>query len=307
MPVVCYNYFTMQKSGFVAISGQPNVGKSTILNGFLKEKLAIVSKKPETTRDNIRGILTEKDCQVIFVDTPGIHRPKNLLGKVMLTRAQSTIMESDIILLITEKKLALNEEDINIFNRLPDPKGDKKVFFVINKTDRVKDKKLLLPVIEKAQKLYPFDEIVPLCALKQSDLDELLKLIRSYLPEGPLLYPEEQLTDKSEQFIIQELIREKILTETYEEVPHSVAVIVDEMTEDKKGTLQIHATIFVERASHKAIIIGKGGEMMKEIGKLARKEIEQFLSRHVYLNLWVKVYEKWKKDPNALRDMGYSD
>jgi GTP-binding protein Era len=297
----------MQKSGFVAISGQPNVGKSTILNGFLKEKLAIVSKKPETTRDNIRGILTEKDCQVIFVDTPGIHRPKNLLGKVMLTRAQSTLMESDIILLITEKKLALNEEDINILNRLPDPKGDQKVFFVINKTDQIKDKKLLLPVIEEAQKLYPFDEIVPLCALKQSDLDKLLKLVRSYLPEGPLLYPEEQLTDKSEQFIIQELIREKILTETYEEVPHSVAVIVDEMTEDEKGTLQIHATIFVERDSHKAIIIGKGGEMMKKIGKLARKEIEEFLSRHIYLELWVKVREKWKKDPNALRDMGYSD
>jgi GTP-binding protein Era len=241
------------------------------------------------------------------VDTPGIHKPKNLLGKVMLTRAQSTLMESDIILLITEKKLALNEEDRNIFNRLPDPKEDKKVFFVINKTDKVKDKKLLLPIMQEAGELYPFTEIVPICALKQGDLDKLLGLIKKYLPEGPLLYPEEQLTDKSEQFIIQELIREKILTETYKEVPHSVAVVVDEMKEDDKGTLQIYATIFVERTSHKSIIIGKSGDMMKKIGGLAREDIERFLSRHVYLNLWVKVHEKWKKDPEALRDMGYSD
>ena len=307
MPFVCYNYSTMQKSGFVAISGQPNVGKSTILNGFLKEKLAIVSKKPETTRDNIRGILTEKDCQIIFVDTPGIHKPRNLLGKVMLTRAQSTLMESDIILMVTEKRFAFGDEDKNILNRLPEPKEDKKVFLVINKTDRVKDKKLLLPLMEKAHEFYPFDEIVPLCALKQADLDDLLELVKSYLPEGPLLYPEEQLTDKSEQFIIQELIREKVLTETYEEVPHSVAVVVDEMEEDEKKVLQIHATIFVERDSHKAIIIGKKGAMMKRIGQLAREDIERFLSRHVYLDLWVKVHEKWKKDPEALRKMGYTD
>ena len=304
---MCYNLQAMQKNGFVAISGQPNVGKSTILNGLIQEKIAIVSKKPETTRDNIRGILTEKDCQIIFVDTPGIHRPKNLLGKVMLTRAQSTLMESDIILFVTEKKLALNAEDLNVLQRLPKPKVDKKVFFVINKTDQVKDKKLLLPIIEEACESYPFDEIVPISALKQKDLGGLLKAIKKYLPEGPLLYPQEQLTDKSEQFIIQELIREKVLTETYREVPHSVAVVVDEMKEDEKGTLQIYATIFVERTSHKAIVIGKGGEMMKKIGQLAREDIERFLSRHVFLNIWVKVYQKWKKDPEALREMGYSD
>jgi len=298
----------MQKSGIIAISGQPNVGKSTILNGFLGEKVAIISKKPETTRDNIRGILTEKDCQMIFIDTPGIHKPHDLLGKIMLTRAQSSLMESDMILLITEKKIAFNSEDENILDRLPDPKKGKKVILVINKVDKIKEKRLLLPIMKKAPELYPFDEIVPICALKQSDLDKLLKIIRSYLPLGPLLYPEEQLTDKSERFMIQEIIREKILAETYREIPHSVAVVIDEMDEEKSdGVLKIYATVFVERTSQKSIIIGKNGAMMKKIGEQARADIEQLLSRHVYLNLWVKVYEKWKKDPNALREIGYSD
>ncbi|MGD2279450.1 MAG: GTPase Era [Candidatus Omnitrophota bacterium] len=298
----------MQRSGFVAISGQPNVGKSTILNGFLKEKLAIVTEKPETTRDNIRGILTEKGCQIVFVDTPGIHKPHDLLGRVMLTRAQSTLMESDIILMVTEKKLAFNGEDMIILDRLPPPKKNQKVFLVINKTDQVKDKRLILPIMEKAQELYPFDEIVPVCALDADDLDKLLRLIKAYLPEGPLLYPEDQLTDRDERFLIQELIREKVLTETFEEIPHAAAVTVEEMKEDKeKDTLHIHATIYVERVSQKSIVIGKNGAKIKKIGELARADIERFLSRHVYLELWVKVYEKWKKDPEALREMGYTD
>ena len=282
------------------------MGKSTMLNGFLKEKVAIISKKPETTRDNIRGILTEGGLQVIFVDTPGIHKPHDLLGKIMLTRAQSTLMESDIILFVTDPKSAFNEEDENIFNRLPEPGENKKVIFVINKADKLKDKKRLLPIIKKAQERYAFDEIVPICAFKQNDLNKLLEIIKSYLPEGPLLYPEDQLTDKSEEFMIEEIIREKVLTETYEEVPHSIAVTVDEITKEKDGRLNIYATIFVERTSQKAIVIGKDGAMMKKIGELARLDIEKMLSRHVYLNLWVKVYKQWKKDPSALREMGYS-
>ncbi len=297
-----------QKSGIVAISGQPNVGKSTMLNGFLGEKVAIISKKPETTRDNIRGIFTEKGCQIIFVDTPGIHKPHDLLGKVMLSRAQSTLMESEIVLFVTEKRLAFNKDDENIFHRLPDPKKDQKVIFVINKIDKVKDKKLLLPLMEKAAKLYPFDEIIPICALKQEDLDRLLEVIKSYLPEGPLLYPEDQLTDKTERFLIREIIREKVLNQTWEEVPHSVAVAIDDWSEDEKtGILNIYATVYVERASQKAIVIGKKGEMMKRIGTHARPEIEELLGRHIYLNLWVKVHEKWKKDPLALREMGYTE
>ncbi|MFC1548918.1 GTPase Era [Candidatus Omnitrophota bacterium] len=296
----------MQKSGFVAISGQPNVGKSTILNGFLREKVAIISQKPETTRDNIRGIFTEKDCQIVFIDTPGIHKPHDLLGKLMLSRAQSSLMESDIILFITEKRLALNSEDEIILKRLPDPEEGKKVLLIINKVDKVKNKKLMLPLMEKAHKVYPFTEIVPICALKQGDLDKLLGIIKKYLPEGPFLYPEEQLTDKGERFAIQELIREKIMSTTYEEVPHSVAVVVDEMKEEN-GIINIYATIYVERASQKSIIIGKQGAMIKKIGEMSRPEIEELLSKHVYLDLWVKVFEKWKKDPRGLREMGYTD
>lgn len=298
----------MKRSGFVSISGQPNVGKSTLLNGVLKEKVAIISRKPETTRDNIRGILTQKDCQIIFTDTPGIHKPHNLLGKVMLSRAQSSLLESDIILFMTEKKFALNKEDQNIISRLPSPKGDKTVIFIINKTDKVRNKKLLLPVIKEAKKSYPFDEIFPMCALDRTDLDRLLEIIKSYLPEGPFLYPEDQLTDKDDQFMIQEIIREKVLAETYEEIPHSVAVVIESVDEDGKNkVLNIHAIIYVERTSQKSIIIGKNGAKLKKIGELARIEIEKFLSRHVYLDLWVKVYEKWKKDPQALREIGYSD
>jgi len=296
------------KSGFVSIAGQPNVGKSTILNGFLMEKIAIVSKKPETTRDNIRGILTEKDIQIIFIDTPGIHKPHDLLGKIMLSKAQSSLMESDIILFITEKRLAFGKEDLNIIERLPDPKENKKVFLVINKVDRIKDKKILLPLIEKASKYYPFSEIVPVCALKQKDVDRLLTLVKNHMPEGPELYPEDEITDKTFEFMIQEIIREKILFEAYEEVPHSVAVIVDEMkSNSSKKLLNVYATIYVERASQKSIIIGKNGAMMKTIGQLARVDIEKLLSKHVYLNLWVKVRDQWKKSPNALQDFGYTD
>ncbi|MFH1395075.1 MAG: GTPase Era [Candidatus Omnitrophota bacterium] len=297
----------MKKFGFVSISGQPNVGKSTILNGILKEKLAIISKKPETTRDNIRGILTQKDSQIVFIDTPGIHKPHDLLGKIMLTRAQSSLMESDIILFVTEKNYAFKSEDQNIRNRLPAPNEGKKVILVINKIDKLKDKRLLLPLIEQASEFYPFDEIVPICALKATDLDKLLKIIITHLSEGPFHYPEEELTDKTEDFLISEIIREKILSLTYEEVPHSIAVAIEDILENKNNTLSVHAVIYVERTSQKSIIIGSGGNMMKKIKKSARTDIERILSKKISLNLWVKVYDKWKKDPAALQELGYSD
>ena len=298
----------MYKSGFVSISGQPNVGKSTLINGFIGEKVAIISDKPETTRDAIRGIFSEKDCQIIFVDTPGIHKPRNLLGKMMLTRAQSTIMESDIILFVTEKRHIFNKDDENIRGRLPEAGSGKKVILVINKVDKIKDKKSLLPLIERAYDFYPFDEIVPMCALKKKDINKLLDLIKTFLPEGPQLYPEEQLTDKTDRFHIREIIREKILKATHEEVPHSVAVTIESIEEKKDGKLlNVQAVIFVERPSQKAIIIGSGGDMIKRIGKSARSDIEDLLERHVYLDLWVKVLAGWKKDPGALQEMGYSD
>jgi GTP-binding protein Era len=227
---------------------------------------------------------------------------------MMLTRAQSSMMESDVILFVTEKRIVFNDEDKNIRHRLPDPAEGKKVILVINKVDKVKEKGLLLPLIEKANEFYPFSDVVPMCALKQKDLDRLLKVIKSYLPEGPMLYPEDELTDKTEEFMIQEIIREKALTETYEEIPHSVAVSVDEMKErTPDGMLDISATIYVEKTSQKSIIIGKAGSKMKRIGELARVDIEKLLDRRVYLTLWVKVYAMWKKDPEALRELGYTD
>lgn len=297
----------MAKSGYVSISGQPNVGKSTLLNGFLKEKVAITSRKPETTRDNIMGILTEEDYQVIFIDTPGIHKPHDLLGKIMVSRAASSILEADIILFLIEKKTAFNENDLDIVSRLPEKKNGKKVFLVINKADQVRDKKLLLPLMAKAKEYYPFDEIFPMCALKTGDISRLLELIKKNLPEGPFYYPEDQLTDKDDTFMVQEIIREKVLSETYEEIPHSVAVIVDQIEErDNKKALNVYATIYVERTSQKSIIIGKKGEKLKAIGQLARVDIEKLLERHVFLDLWVKVRENWKKDPRALLEMGYA-
>ncbi|MDD5488416.1 MAG: GTPase Era [Candidatus Omnitrophica bacterium] len=297
----------MTISGFVAITGQPNVGKSTLLNGFLGEKLAIVTEKPETTRDNIKGIYTDEDAQIIFTDTPGIHRPHDLLGKVMLTRAESSILECDIVLFVTEAGIAFNSDDMRIVEKLPDAGTGKKVLMVINKVDKVRDKKLLLPLIDKATGIYPFAEIVPMCALKDKDLGHLVKTIKKYLPEGPFLYPEDELTDKDNRFCIQEIIREKTLLFTYEEIPHSVAVVVDEIVPSEgKKPVKVFATIFVERASQKSILVGKEGAMIKKIGQTARKEIGSLISSRVHLDLWVKVKEKWKKDPNSLRELGYS-
>jgi GTP-binding protein Era len=298
----------MPRSGFVAISGQPNVGKSTLLNGFLGEKVAIVSEKPETTRDNIRGILTMKDCQITFIDTPGLHKPHDLLGKMMVTRAQSTIMETDLILFVTERNKAFGRDDMSIIARLPTPQENKKVIMVINKVDTVKDKKTLLPIMEKALTLYPFAEVVPVSALNKKDIEKLLDIIKSYLPKGPFFYPDDQLTDREPDFMIQEIIREKILNQTYEEIPHAIAVVVDVAEEDEeKRVFNIYATIFVERPSQKGIIIGKSGAMIKRITDRAKSDIEKFLDRKVNIELWVKVREKWKKDPNALKEMGYSD
>lgn len=306
---VCYNVPTMTKSGFVAIAGQPNVGKSTMLNGFLKEKIAIISPRPETTRDIIRGILTEEDYQIVFVDTPGIHKPHNLLGKVMLSRAQSTLMESEIILFVTEKKYAFNDDDMKILDRLPEPgNGHQKVMLVINKVDKVKDKKTLLPLMKKASEVYPFDEVIPICAFKEAHLDGILKVILKYLPEGPFLYPEDEITDKGSNFLIQEIVREKLLALAYQEVPHAIAVVVDELKPDEDtGVLTAFTTIYVERKTQRAIVIGKNGEMLKKVRKMAEDDIRKLFGKTIHLDLWVKVYEKWKTNPNALRELGYSE
>ncbi|MDP2911499.1 MAG: GTPase Era [Candidatus Omnitrophota bacterium] len=293
----------MFKAGKVAIVGRPNVGKSTLLNVLVKEKLCIVSEKPETTRDNIQGIISDKEFQVVFVDTPGMHRPKNLLGKLMVRKAQSSLMETDLNLVLIDAHSGITKEDIEIFNLMP----AKLNILIINKIDGI-DRRHILPIIEKAHK-FNFKEIIPISALKKDGTDLVFKKILEYLPEGFPFFPDDQLTDKNERFIVQEIIREKTLEITYQEVPHSIAVTVEEFQEkkdrDNNDIIYIRANIYCEKESQKGIIIGDGGKMLKKIGEFSRKDIENFLQKKVFLDLWVKVYKNWRKDPFALKNLGY--
>lgn len=290
------------KSGFVAIIGRPNVGKSTIINRLVGEKVAIVTEKPETTRDKIRGILTRDDAQVIFVDTPGIHKPSNLLGKRITQLAKDSLPEADLIVFVLDITKGITAEDGIIFDLVK--KAQKPAILLINKVD-IKSKSLALPMIEEASKLYPFKEIIPTSATKGDNMDVLLKKVIDNLPEGPRYFSDDQMTDKTERFMAGEIVREKALELTREEVPHSVAVLVEEFKERRNKVAYIRATIFVERHSQKKIIVGHKGQMLKNIGEAARRDIETLLGRRVFLELWVKVQENWRKDPQALRMLGY--
>ncbi len=293
----------MFKAGKVAIIGRPNVGKSTLLNALIAEKLCIISKRPETTRDNIQGILSGKDFQIAFIDTPGIHRPKNLLGKSMVQRAASSLLESDLALVMIDAYDGITQEDRRIFCDLP----KKPNFLIVNKIDKI-DKREILSIIDEARKS-DFKEIIPISATKKDGTDIVLKNIVSYLPEGMPFFAEDQLSDKNERFFIQELVREQVLELTRQEVPHSIAVKIEEMKEknDRSNNeiYYIKANIYVERNSQKGIIIGKNGQMLKKIGEESRKTIENFLQKKIFLDLWVKVYENWRKDPLALKNLGY--
>ncbi len=292
------------KSGYVAVIGKPNVGKSAVLNYLVGEKVAIVTEKPETTRDKILGILTREDVQVVFVDTPGIHKPRNLLGKHMTRIAKESLLEVDLIVFILDITSGITSEDEVIFNLLKDAR--KPAILLINKVDLV-SKSLALPLIDEASKIYEFKEIIPTSATKGDNMDVLLKKVIEYLPQGPKYFSDEQLTDKTERFLVGELIREKALELTWEEIPHSIAVLVEEFKErPKKKLIYIRATIFIERHSQKKIVIGHKGQMLKNIGEAARKNIEDFLKKRIYLDLWVKVYENWRKDPQALKMLGYA-
>lgn len=290
------------KSGFAAIIGRPNVGKSTILNYLVGEKVAIVTDKPETTRDKIQGILTRADGQVIFVDTPGIHKPINLLGKQITQVAKDALLEVDMVIFVLDVTRGITQEDKIIFGLLKEAK--KPAILVINKVD-ARSKSLALPLIEESSRMYDFKDIIPASATKGDNMDVLLKKIIEYLPEGPKYFDDNQFTDKTERFMAGEIIRQKALELTRQEVPHSLAVLVEEFKERRRKTLYLRATIFVERQSQKKILVGRNGQMLKEIGQEARKEIEGFLKRRAYLELWVKVYENWRKDPVALRMLGY--
>src|SRR3972149_1977187 len=280
------------RSGFVSIVGRPNVGKSTLLNRILKEKIAIISDKPQTTRNRIMGVLHLPGAQLVFLDTPGIHKPKFKLNQRMVRTALNTLQEVDLILFLVEAFDAPGPGDQFIMERL---KGlSIPVFLVINKIDRVK-KETLIPLIEQCSRSFTFTEVVPVSALTGDNVDRLIEVIVKHLPEGQPLFPEDTITDQPLRFIAAEVIREKILTRTHEEIPYSVAVVIEEFLEDpEKQRVTIRAVIYVERDSQKGIVIGKGGEMLKAVGTAARLELEGLIGTKVYLELWVKVKKDWR-------------
>jgi len=293
------------KSGFISIIGRPNVGKSTYLNRVIGQKIAIMSDKPQTTRNKVQGVLTTNDSQMVFIDTPGIHKPKHKLGDFMMKIAINTLKEVDLIVFMINAEEGFGRGDEFIIEKL---KGvTTPVFLVINKIDQVQPDQLF-PLIEQYKDKYDFAEIVPISALEGNNVDRLLDQIKSYLPEGPQYYPADQITDHPERFIVSELIREKALHLTREEIPHSIAVLIDKM-EDKSDQEIIHvmATIIVERDSQKGIVIGKQGKMLKEIGQRARLDIENLLGSKVFLELWVKVQKDWRNKAFHLRDYGFKE
>ncbi len=290
-------------SGFIAIIGPPNVGKSTLLNKLLGKKIAITSPRPQTTRNRILGIYNGENFQMAFIDTPGIHQTRSLLHKSMVRSAKASLGEVDIILLVVELEEGVNDE-MNIILRLL-KKTDKPAILAINKIDLIR-KENLLPIIESYSKLHCFDSIIPISALYGDGLETLKEELKKTLSPGPQFFPPDMLTDKSEEFLIAEIIREKIYHETREELPYSSAVVVESLKEDtERNLLAVMATIFVEKASQKGIIIGKNGRMIKKIGRNARIEIERIFSLRVYLELFVKVEKNWSSDTRSLRRLGY--
>lgn len=287
------------RSGFISIIGRPNVGKSTLLNALLGEKIAIISDKPQTTRNRILGILNRPDAQLVFIDTPGIHKPMHKMNEAMVKTALATYNEVDVILFMVEAGAPPGPGDRFIIDTLSNVKTP--VFLLINKIDLVK-KDTLLPLIEQYRSLHPFAEIFPVSAL-HADLAGLVDALISRLPEGPKYFPEDELTDQPERFIISELIREKIFLLTRDEVPYSTAVVIEDMKEEP-GLSRVNAVIYVERESQKGIIIGRGGEMLKKIGTLAREDAERLLGTKIFLQLWVKVKKDWREDERMLKEIG---
>lgn len=293
------------KSGFISIIGRPNVGKSTFLNRVIGQKIAIMSDKPQTTRNKIQGVLTTNDSQLIFIDTPGIHKPKHKLGDFMMKVAQNTLKEVDLVLFMVNAEEGYGRGEEFILEKFETVKTP--IFLVINKIDQIHPDELL-PIIDSYKERYPFAEIFPISALEGNNINRLLENIKTYLPEGPQFYPADQVTDHPERFIVSELIREKALQLTREEIPHSLAVVIDKMERRQdKDIINVMATIIVERDSQKGIIIGKQGSMLKEIGKRARVDIENLLGSKVFLEIWVKVQKDWRNKMAQLRDFGFNE
>ncbi len=291
------------RSGFIALAGRPNVGKSTLMNQMVGRKLAIISDKPQTTRNKITAVLTTEEAQLIFIDTPGIHKPRHKLGEYMVKVAQNVLREVDVILFLVEAgRKEPGPGDRSVIDQLR--QTETPVVLVLNKIDLV-NKSTLLPLMDMYRQLMDFTGIVPVSALHGENTGELIKLLIGLLPEGPRYYPDEMITDQPERAVIREIIREKVLRLTREEVPHAVAVEIEEITPRKKDLIYIRAVIFTEKESQKGIIVGRNGQLLKKIGELARTEIENLLGSKLYLDLWVKVKKDWRNKEGFLKELGY--
>lgn len=291
------------KSGFIGLVGRPNVGKSTLVNAIIGKKVAITSDKPQTTRNIIQGIRTDENSQMVFVDTPGIHKPKNRLGKVLNKQAYFTLNDVDVILLLVDITSPLGKGDMFVLEVLKNVKVP--VILVINKIDKL-PREEILKKIDEYKDLYNFDEIVPISAYKRDNVDRLVSILKTKLTDNIKYYDEDMYTDKPVNFMVSELIREKILDLTQEEVPHSVSVVVEQM-EYNRDAVNIQATIIVDRENLKKILVGKNGSMIKEIGTRSRLEIEPFLGKNVYLELFVKVIPRWRDREKFLNEIGFKE
>lgn len=298
------------KSGFVSVIGRPNVGKSSLINALVGQKVSIVSPKAQTTRDRILGILTENDCQMVFVDTPGIHEAKNKLGEYMDKCVRSALGGVDVIVIVLDLGKKITERDKQFVEKYLKTKTP--VFLVLNKTDLVGYDKIypvlsqLMYLTSPAEGRAAVKEIIPLSAKKGKNVDELKKYLLQYLPEGEFMYPEDEVSDKSERYMICEIVREKALMLLNDEIPHGIGVYIQDMKYDEGGVAHILIDIIVEKDSHKPIVIGDGGEKLKEIALRARRDIEQMLDSRVFMEIFVKVRKDWRNDSLALRDIGYN-
>lgn len=292
------------RSGFVTMIGRPNVGKSTLLNQIIGEKISIISDKIQTTRQAVQGIYTTNDTQIIFIDTPGIHKPKHRLGDYMVDVSIQTMTDVDIVLFMINATEGYGKGDAFILEKLKEV--NKPVFLLINKVDLIHPDDVF-SIIEQYKNAFDFTEIIPVSALNGNNVTTLLNLIKDHLPVGPQFFGEDEITNRSIRFMISELIREKVLHHTEEEIPHSINVIVDSMDGKQNHKRQIQATIITERSSQKGILIGKGGKMLKRIGQESRKEIEQLLDEKIYLDLWIKVQKDWRNKQSLLEQFGFNE
>ena len=290
------------KSGFVAVVGRQNVGKSTLINALIDDKIVIVSDKAQTTRNRIVCVYTDEKKQIVFMDTPGIHKPKHKLGEFMVDQAVDSLREVEAVLFVVAANEKRGPGDNFVIEQLR--KVNVPVFLLVNKIDTM-EKQDLLEAIVSYENSYPFEAVVPISAKEKDNIEEVVNLLEKHLPEGPKYFPDDMITDQPERLIISDIVREKILLQTHDEIPHAIAVDVDEMKTREDGTTYVRATIYVERDSQKGIIIGKQGAMLKTIGRQARGDVERLLATKVFLDLWVKVKKDWRNKSGMLSELGY--